>query len=75
MCYRKNYKKISTCYREYYRAYNCFKTQEEAEQEAEKILVRRQLEDIAKRLNKGEKFDWKRNQPKWYLFGIGATRK
>lgn len=38
--------------------YNCFKTEEEAEQEAEKILVRRQLEDIAKRLNKGEEIDW-----------------
>lgn len=48
--------------------YNCFQTKEEAEQEAEKILIRRQLEDIAKRLNKGEKFDWKRNQSKWYLF-------
>lgn len=38
--------------------YNCFKTEGEALQEAEKILVRRQLEDIAKRLNKGEKIDW-----------------
>lgn len=38
--------------------YNCFQTREQAEQEAEKILVRRQLEDIARRLNKGEKIDW-----------------
>ena len=41
-----------------FKNYNCFPTREEAEQEAEKILVRRQLEDIAKRLNKGEKIDW-----------------
>ena len=43
---------------EHYNIYNCFKTREQAEQEAEKILVRRQLEDIAKRLNKGEEIDW-----------------
>lgn len=40
------------------RTYNCFKTEEEAKQEAEKILVRRQLEDIARRLNKGKEIDW-----------------
>lgn len=39
-------------------SYNCFKTKEQAEAEAEKILVRRMLEDIARRLNKGEKIDW-----------------
>ena len=38
--------------------YNCFQTREQAEQEAEKILVRRMLEDIARRLNKGVKIDW-----------------
>lgn len=42
----------------YYETYNCFKTYKEAQQEAEKILIRRQLEDIAKRLNKGKKIDW-----------------
>lgn len=41
-----------------YRAYNCFRTKKEAELEAEKILVRRQLEDIARRLNKGKEIDW-----------------
>lgn len=41
-----------------YQYYNCFQTREEAEQEAEKILVRRMLEDIAKRLNKGKEIDW-----------------
>lgn len=41
-----------------YKNYNCFQTEEEVKQEAEKILVRRMLEDIARRLNKGEKIDW-----------------
>lgn len=51
-----------------YDFYNCFKTREQAEVEAEKILVRRQLEDIAKRLNKGEKIDWcNLEQNKYYL--------
>lgn len=43
---------------EHYNIYNCFKTREQAEQEAEKILIRRQLEDIARRLNKGKEIDW-----------------
>ena len=48
--------------------YNCFQTREQAEQEAEKILVRRQLEDIAKCLNKGQEIDWSdENQYKWYF--------
>lgn len=38
--------------------YNCFQTREQAQEEADKILVRRQLEDIARRLNKGRKIDW-----------------
>mgnify|MGYP004518613645 CR=1 FL=1 len=49
--------------------YNCFKNREEAEQEAEKILVRRMLEDIARRLNKGQKIDWdNNNQIKYYFY-------
>lgn len=52
-----------------YNAYNCFKTEEEAKAEAEKILVRRMLEDIARRLNKGEKIDWGNdNQSKYYIY-------
>ena len=48
--------------------YNCFRTAEEAKEEAEKILVRHMLEDIARRLNKGEKPDWiKCYQKKYYL--------
>jgi hypothetical protein len=50
------------------KALNCFETREQAEQEAEKILIRRQLEDIARRLNKGKKPDWiKCYQKKYYL--------
>ena len=41
-----------------YKNYNCFQTYKQAEAEAKKILVRRQLENIARRLNKGEKPDW-----------------
>lgn len=50
--------------------YNCFKTEGEALQEAEKILVRRQLEDIAKRLNKGEKIDWYDDEQPKYCIGL-----
>ena len=53
---------------ERYNTYSTFKTKEEAETEAEKILVRRQLEDIARRLNRGEEFNWSdENQYKWYI--------
>lgn len=41
--------------------YNIFQTREQAEAEAEKILVRRMLEDIARRLNKGERIDYEDN--------------
>lgn len=51
-----------------YNIYNCFKTVEEANLEAEKILIRRQLEDIARRLNKGKKIDWhNEEQPKYSI--------
>lgn len=53
---------------EHYNIYNCFKTREKAEQEAEKILVRRMLEDIAIRLNKGQKIDW--NNHEFYKYSI-----
>lgn len=52
-----------------YEYYNCFQTREEAEKESEKILVRRMLEDIARRLNKGGNLDWSNNsQCKYYLY-------
>ena len=54
--------------RRYY-AYNCFETKEQAEQEAENILVRRMLEDIAKRLNKDKKIYWgSLSQSKYFIY-------
>ena len=54
---------------EHYHCFNCFRTEEEAQAEAEKILVRRQLEDIARRLNKGQKIDWSdEDQTKSFIF-------
>lgn len=50
-----------------YKVYNCFQTREQAEAEAEKILIRRQLEDIARRLNKGKKIDWSVYQEKYFI--------
>ena len=47
---------------------NCFKTKKQAELEAEKILVRRQLEDIARRLNRGVKIDWHNDDQYKYCF-------
>lgn len=53
---------VNTCdQRDLYNAYNCFQTKEQAEAEAEKILVKRMLEDIARRLNKGEEIDYNDN--------------
>ena len=54
---------------ERYNTYSTFKTKEEAQQEAEKILVRRMLEDIARRLNKEQKIDW--NEEKQIKYSIG----
>lgn len=53
-----------------FNSYNCFKTREQAEQEAEKILIRRQLEDIARRLNKGRKINWNDNEQAKYCIYI-----
>ena len=62
--------------RELYNAYNCFQTREQAEAEAEKILVRRMLEDIARRLNKGEKIDWnEESQPKYFIEYVTSDDK
>ena len=54
------------------KTYNCFRTKEQAEQEAEKILVRRMLEDIARRLNKGQKIDWSDKEQTKYSIGLDA---
>lgn len=56
--------------------YNVFQTREQAEAEAEKILVRRMLENIARRLNKGEKIDWNEDtQLKYYIEYISSEDK
>ena len=55
---------------EHYHCFNCFRTEEEAQAEAEKILVRRQLEDIARRLNKGQEIDWNDNNQLKYCIGF-----
>lgn len=52
----------------FWESYNCFQTREQAKAEAEKILVRRMLEDIARRLNRGEKIDWKNSAQYKYSF-------
>lgn len=58
-----------------YNFYNCFKTREQAEAEAEKILIRRKLEDIARRLNKGERIDWNNfDQNKYFISFNCATQ-
>lgn len=59
-----------------YAAHNCFQTKEQAEIEANKILVRRQLEDIARRLNKGEDLDWSNpNQDKFQIYYAFRARE
>lgn len=57
--------------------FNCFRTKKEAEKEAEKILVRRMLEDIAKRLNGDVVIDWLNGgQLKYHiLLCVGSIRQ
>ena len=55
-----------------HRTYNCFETREQAEAEAEKILVRRMLENIARRLNKGNKIDWNNDKQFKYFICIDS---
>lgn len=62
-CYSKDFPKD----KERCEVYNCFQTEEEAEKEANKILIRRKLEDIANRLNDGEKIDWNDQSQRKYL--------
>ena len=57
-------------FRMLYKAFNCFQTIEQAEAEAEKILVRRMLEDIARRMNEGEKIDWGNTKQCKYFIGV-----
>lgn len=53
-----------------YEAFNCFQTYEQAKQESEKILVRRMLEDIARRLNNGEEINWGNAKQCKYFMGV-----
>lgn len=49
-------------------AFNCFKTKKDAEREANKILIRRKLEYIARRLNGDKEIDWNDcMQTKYYI--------
>ena len=51
-----------------YETGNYFKTEEEAEQKLEHILIRKELKDIALRLNKGVEIDWEsKEQWKYYI--------
>lgn len=54
---------------------NCFKTFEEASQEAEKILTRRQLETIAKELNGNRQIDWNWPEQDKYCIAYNAIQK
>jgi hypothetical protein len=83
-CRRVNFNLMNAYDRDRIRVYNCFRTKEEAEQEAEKILIRRQLGDIARRLNKGKELDWDDiNQSKYSILftywqdtiGLGTALK
>lgn len=58
----------------HFKALNCFQTREQAKAESEKILVRRMLEDIARRLNKGEKIDWKNEYQFKYGIYLRTTK-
>lgn len=65
-----NFYKDTYIHSERYNTYSTFKTREQAELEAEKILVRRMLEDIARRLNKGREIDWNNKEQTKYSFRL-----
>ena len=53
----------------HYNLGNYFQTKEETEKVVEKIKIYTQLKDLALKLNKGKKIDWKNNnQPKYYIY-------
>lgn len=58
-----------------YEIHNCFKTKEEAQAKADKIKIYCQLYDLAERLNKGEKIDWKDNKIKCSIFYNYVTKQ
>ena len=69
-----NFNKVGYCDSRRYKFFNCFQTYKQAEAEAEKILVRRQLEDTARRLNKGQKIDWNNQQQRKYSLYLSSNR-
>lgn len=46
---------------------NYFKTEEQAENYKEKLLIEQELRDIAMELNKGEKIDWNNKEQNKYI--------
>lgn len=65
-CITDTFHRIDT-YR--YNAGNYFKTEQEAENYKEKLLIYQELKDLATELNNGEKIDWdNNNQHKRYIF-------
>lgn len=56
-----------------YNAGQYFKTQQQAENYREKILIYQELKDLALELNNGEKIDWEKynNQAKYYIYFNG----
>ena len=57
-----------------YEAFNCFKTKEEAQKEANKILIRRKLEDLARRLNGDKKIDWNNEEQCKYFISYSFPK-
>lgn len=49
---------------------NCFKTEEEAELEQLQSIIRRKIQDIALRLNRGRKIDWTNTAELKYFVNI-----
>ena len=51
-----------------FNSYNYFKTEEEAQREIDRRLIKAKLNEIANRLNGGQVIDWNNNEPrKYYL--------
>lgn len=51
-----------------FNSYNCFKTEEEAQREIDRRLIKAKLNEIANRLNGGQVIDWDNTiQRKYYL--------
>lgn len=58
-----------------FKVYNCYETEEQANIEAENILVHKQLQAIATRLNKGDKIDWSNNNQRKYFIAFNMLKE